>query len=116
MNNKTTVFFIIFIGLILFIAGHNFVRYYIARDYILNVFTSCDSTQHNCFKADPNTADLTFQSGTYEKIQVSAAYAPSCLDEHNCPDFSCDARDSVCNITYCSDDNLDEGESCTNNK
>lgn len=110
-----TVVFLICTGILVLIVGiHNFTRYYIMRDYPLNVFSSCDPAMHSCFIANPDTADPTFQTEPYEKVAVDAAHAPSCLDEHTCSNFTCEGVGGTCEVTYCSADTVEEGESCSN--
>ena len=105
-------FLILLIIAVVVVVGYRFEQYYIARDYVVNVFTECDSTTHSCFIADQATADPAFQTGPYEKVTITAHDVPSCLEEHTCTNFSCDGIQS-CTITYCSSDVLEDGESCT---
>ena len=118
MNKKSSpTIFLIFIGIfIALVIGQNFRRYHIIKNYSLNVFTSCDVEKHNCFQVASGTVDLLpFQVGQYAKVEIIATYAPVCLDEHTCSDFSCDGIiDSACRITYCSEDTKEEGEICSN--
>lgn len=110
--HKTT--FLICVGiLVLIVAIHNFARYYVAKDYPFHVFTSCAPFMHSCFTADPTNSDPTFQGGAYEKVMIDAAHAPICLEEHTCANFSCDGLGALCQVTYCSPDALEDGESCT---
>lgn len=110
----TPAAFLCLLGIIVVvIAGHNFERYYLAKDYPLHVFTACDPISHSCFIADEATADPTFQNGPYEKVEIGAAHAPSCLGEHTCSNFSCDGI-SACSVTYCSESSKEEGETCSN--
>ncbi len=109
---KIWFFAVLMLCAIVFV-GYNFERYYVQKMYPVHVFTACDPTRHSCFTADPASSDPTFQAGTYEKVQISAAAAPSCLDEHTCKNFSCAGVQGTCAITFCSKDNLETGESCT---
>lgn len=111
---RSTTFFTVLCIFILAIAGHNFVRYHILKDYPVSTFTECDPEKHNCFLADIDTSDPTFQTGPYAKVEVNAAYAPSCLDEHTCSNFSCDGIAGFCDVKYCTEDSVDEGETCSN--
>ena len=112
MKHRNSYFLTFLVVAVLIVIGYRFERYYIARDYVLNVFTQCDTTIHSCFTADQNTADPAFQSVPYEKVTIVAHDVPSCLEEHSCTDFSCTGIPS-CKITYCSNDVLGDGESCT---
>lgn len=115
-NKYGTIIFLVILGVfVLIVAGHNFERYHVASDYPLHVFTNCDSTKNSCFGADPDIGDPTFQSGTYEKVEMIASGAPHCLDEHTCTDFTCDGI-ADCQITYCSEETIEDGESCTTNQ
>ena len=83
----------------------------IDRNFILEINTICDSKANGCFSA---TDYLSYGQNPYEKVTVTARYAPVCLEEHNCDSFSCPEvlqKDSICEITYCSNDNKDDGES-----
>lgn len=108
------MFFIALILIVLAIAGFRFKDYYIDRNYILSVYTNCDASVNNCFVADPEFADQGFQAGAYEKVEITARYAPACLEEHTCQDFSCNQFPDNCSVTYCSDDSIEEGEACSN--
>lgn len=115
MNKRyESVTFLISLGaLVAIIAGHNFERYHIFKDYPVHVFTACDTSIHSCFEADPATADPTFQTGPYAKVEMNAKYAPSCLDEHTCSNFTCDGIVGICQVIYCSADSKETGESCS---
>jgi hypothetical protein len=110
---STWIFFAVIIAIIGVVAGHNFYRYYLQKNYVLHVLTSCDTTTHSCFIADPATADPTFQSAPYDKVEISAAVAPSCLEEHTCTDFACTGIKGYCDLSYCSPATLEDGESCS---
>lgn len=113
-DRKKTIAFLILLGFfVIFVAGHNFNRYFIQRNYSLSVFTSCDVEKFDCFVADPEVGDPTYQSGPYSKVEIVAKFAPACLDEHTCQNFTCDGFSEGCKITYCSEDSKEEGESCS---
>ena len=40
--------------------------------------------------------------------------APACLYEHTCSSYTCEDVAGLCEVTYCSADALEEGESCSN--
>lgn len=92
---------------------HNFNRFYLTKDYPLQVFTACDSTKYSCFVADADSADPTFQNEPYAKVEISASAAPHCLDEHTCTDFTCTGVHGACIVKYCSDATLETGETCS---
>lgn len=113
--NGTKLFIICLSLFVLIVPVHNYIRYYIYRDYDLHVFSQCNPLEHNCFLADSESADPTFQNGPYIKVSLNASVAPTCLDEHTCTDFSCANIRGRCEITYCKQALLDGGETCTNN-
>ena len=110
---EMTAFLVFLAVAVLVIGGHSFYRYYIVKGYPLHVFSACDPASHDCFVADPATADPTFQAGPYEKIEINAGVAPKCLDEHTCTDFSCTGIQGSCQVTFCSDSTKEDGESCS---
>jgi len=91
----------------------SFTRYFVLKDYQLVTFTECNTDTHSCFTNDPNFDGFSFYSVPYAKVNIYAPDAPACLDEHTCQGFSCDNRGEDCLVIYCSEDNLDEGEICT---
>lgn len=111
-ENKKTYFLFILGVFVLTLAGHNFARYYLKRDYVLQVFTQCDPGKYSCFEVDPAVSDLVFQTKPYKKVQIVAKHAPSCLDEHDCQEFYCTKDDDTCQITYCSQDTIEGSEKC----
>lgn len=104
-------FFVVLFVLVFGIIAHNYDRYYLVRHFPVHAFTLCDTAAHSCFES-AGDQDLSYQSGPYEKVEMDAAYAPSCLEEHTCSDFSCGTT-GTCAITYCSEDTLEEGETCS---
>jgi hypothetical protein len=108
------VFFLIFIAtLVSIVTYHSFSRYFEKKEYSLYTYTKCDPELNNCFKGKKDSENFTFYTDPYAKVTMTAGYAPNCLDEHNCQNFICPAKDSNCIIKYCSDDNLEEGEECS---
>lgn len=105
------LFLIVFFVLI--IAVYNFMHYYVFKNYTVQVYTACDTSKHSCFVADPDIADPTFQSVPYSKVEMTASNIPSCLEEHTCSDFTCDNIVGACFVTYCSELNKEDGETCS---
>ena len=90
----------------------NFVRYFVFKDFELYTFTACNPDTHSCFLTDPKFNGFSFYSEPYVKVEIAAAIAPSCLDEHTCVDFSCTDTGDMCVVTYCAEEFLEEGEIC----
>lgn len=85
---------------------YRYEEYIIRKNYIIQVNTACDKTSEFCFTED----DSIF----YKKVTIRAKDAPSCLQEHNCSNFSCDSLISDCRIEYCSNNTKAESETCSN--
>jgi hypothetical protein len=113
---RDTKYFILFLVLILLlVAGYRYKKYIIDKDFIINVSTACNISTERCFIADcsPND-DSECDVTPYKKVEILAAVASACLGEHTCENFSCESSEN-CNITYCSEENLDVGEKCYDN-
>lgn len=110
---KQALFLVIMVVFIMAVVGHNFYRYFIIKNYIVHAFIECDPVKDSCFQADPDIADPAFQTKPYAKVEMLSTNAPSCLEEHTCIEFFCSTNDTMCTITYCSEDSKNDGESCT---
>jgi hypothetical protein len=97
---------------VVLIFGHNLKKYYLDKNYLDEAITACNPLQHSCFEADPNNPNPDLQVPIYEKVEVEAANAPACLDEHSCKEFTCTG--TSCRITYCSAESKEAGEVCSN--
>jgi hypothetical protein len=111
-RRTSTGFLLIIVICVATIVIHNLKRYYVDKSYVVTVITSCDPVLHNCFETDPNNPDPNLSIPVYEKVEVTAFAAPTCLDEHTCRDFSCEGVKGMCSITYCIEDSKDPGEFC----
>jgi len=95
------------------IVGYRYDQYLVARNFVLTVDAPCDPSTQTCFISDCSpTTDLSCDTTTYEKVVMNDAYAPKCLEEHSCDNFTCPAADKTCAITFCSKDALADGETC----
>lgn len=115
MKINTRVPFLVLLGiLILFLAGHNFYRYFLVKDYVVHAHTSCDPSNYSCFTLADATGSPTVNNKFYSKVTTDSAHAPKCLDEQNCENFVCARGAVACTILYCTEQNLEEGEKCSN--
>lgn len=97
------------------VVAYRYYDYVVERNFTLDVYTNCDPTAHSCFNLTDPSLGYGFEDGPYEKVNITAKYAPACLEEHTCSSFSCAGiSESKCSITYCSADTLSDGEACTN--
>ncbi len=99
--------------LMLAIVGFRYEQYVIERNFDVIANTVCDPQIEECFvlDCDPDT-DEECDVTPYKKVAIIANQAPQCLFEHSCEEFSCDGRAS-CEITYCTEEALEEGELCS---
>jgi len=80
------------------------------RDFLLRATTSCDPGANACFVSGCRLVDGG-DCEPYAKVEVLARDAPACLEEHTCATFSCKGRPE-CQLSYCSDTALEDGEQC----
>lgn len=109
---KSTKLTIIFIFLSLFVVMvYRYYDYVFDKNFVLMMNTKCDPSRELCFSTDDPSLD--FDKGPYKKIEILAKDAPACLEEHTCENFSC-AGIKSCTETFCSSQNITEGEKCVN--
>ena len=114
MKIKSQYVVVLIIIIFLVTCGYRYYQYVINKNFTIDVNTSCDINKDKCFSYLEEDGTV---SEPYKKVTLLAKYALSCLEEHTCPNFSCptDIKEDDCLTTYCSEDILDEGESCVNN-
>ncbi len=100
------------LALVVVTVAYRYDQYVLHKNYIVNAQAPCDPTTEQCFVSDCTPGDPGCDTSPYEKVTMSAAEAPACLEEHSCDSFSC-AGSLSCSIAYCSDDTLEDGETCT---
>lgn len=98
-------------GIFLIVIGYRYQQYLLTKNYTLEINTICNPRAERCFKLDGADSSVDPESASYKKVDILAQYAPACLEEHTCTDFSC-AGISQCTITYCATDTIVDGESC----
>ena len=109
---KSPRFVIWAVGAIVFLVVLNrFDQYYLKKNFLLKVNTGCNPASEQCFVSDCSAADPECDQSPYKKIEILAAQAPACLEEHQCQTFSCGGL-SQCQVTYCSTGTMEEGERC----
>ena len=110
MNRLSKYLFILVILLFLAVMGYRYDEYILKRNFLITVNAVCNPSIESCFVADCETGPDCDES-PYKKVDILAHNTPKCLEEHNCPNFSC-ANISNCEETYCSENTLSEGEKC----
>ena len=110
---QSPISFLLLVAVLVFsVVGFRYYEYVVNRNFIINVYTACNPSTEQCFVSDCSPEDdLSCPNGPYKKIEIRDADAPQCLEEHTCTNFICGDIAS-CTATYCSEENLEEGESC----
>ena len=114
MDRKSKLIFWIFFVSLVFVLVALFSRFYILRDYTLKDEVECDPQSEVCFErlcleeCEPNA-----EPEHYKVRKVRASDILLC-DPHleECPVIDCSALLS-CSEEYCTDENVPEGEECT---
>lgn len=101
---------IIFLLVILGIFAYRYDQYLLKQNYLIDAQVPCDPSQEQCFAVDCSDDDPECDTTPYKKVEMLAAEAPACLVEEGCEAFSCSTES--CQITFCSDDTLEDGEVC----
>ena len=94
-------------------AAWNYHTYFIAQDYVVLDYVSCDPASEACFaemcEEDAEECDDT----QYKKMEKRAWTVPACArDDEECLELSCEPGEEACIVTYCSEDTLEDGEVC----
>jgi len=124
IDKKSKILFIIIGLLIVGSVAVTFWRYMIRRDYIVQAQTDCDPTTENCFiwECDPAstvegeacTGDPESDIWYYKIIHRNAKNIPNCdPNDENCTALVCDPGEKDCSEELCTDENVPEGESCS---
>ncbi len=109
-NTYKLMFFLL---LVILVCGYRYYDYVLKQNYTVIVNTLCDTNKSNCFISDCDPEVVGCEAKPYKKVEVQAFNAPKCLLEHTCVDFFCDTTQGQCSVTYCNNDNIEDGESCS---
>lgn len=102
-------------ALVLVTFAVRYKEYVVAKNFTIYAHTACASGASSCFTSRCEDGDDSPEcSQGYTKIEILAQEAPKCLLEHSCGSFSCNGYSS-CTQTFCSKENLEEGEACRSN-
>jgi hypothetical protein len=113
MDKAQKYWLLFFIFAVLVVAGYRYQQYILQENFLLEVNTTCDPAVDSCFVVDCSPEEDPFCDTTpYKKIEIKTYEAPECLQEHICENFSCTGKET-CTETFCSDEVLEDGESCT---
>lgn len=114
MDIRPRTLVIICVPLIILVIIASYYRFFIAKDYIVDYEATCDPASESCFVFCEEEG--CEEPEPYARISKYAAdlYAQCGKNISECESANtCVASDRHCVIEYCSEDNLDEGESCS---
>jgi hypothetical protein len=114
MDTKSKILVWGFIGLLVAVSLWKFNALVQRHDFLVDTHVACDTGKFSCF-----TMECDSESGEdctnemYAKMVKRADTMSLCNKfEEECPELECSLGEADCEITYCSDDALEEGESC----
>ncbi|MDQ1300080.1 MAG: hypothetical protein QG636_748 [Patescibacteria group bacterium] len=113
MDIRSRTLVIICVPLIILVVVASYYRFFISKDYIVDYKATCDPANENCFVLCEEEG--CEEPEPYARISKYAAdlYAQCGEDITDCESANaCVPSDRHCVIEYCSEDKLDEGESC----
>lgn len=91
--------------------GVSFYKYVILKDYQIFVEIPCDPALDNCFVRTEEDGTIT----NYRTLSRTASNIPLCDPNTNetCQALTCKPNEPKCEITSCSEEELPEGETCS---
>jgi hypothetical protein len=116
MDKKSKILIWVFVIALIISVGTTYYRYVIKRDYIIFAHVECDPKTESCFYAPcegmdcPAEADIEY----YKKINKKAFNIELCDSESpDCKPLVCQLNEADCEITSCTEENVEDGESCS---
>jgi hypothetical protein len=114
MDIRPRTLVIICVPLIILVIIASYYRFFVAKDYIVDYEATCDPSSESCFiYCEEEECE---EPEPYARISKYAAdlYAQCGEDITDCESANvCVASDRHCVMEYCSEDVVEEGESCT---
>lgn len=114
VNMPSKILAAVFVLALLAAVGWNYSTFFNERDYLVYTEVSCDPETESCFSWVCEEEDEECDDAPYKKITLTAAYAPLCdiYTDEECPEPSCSPLDTACEVIFCSEETLEEGEIC----
>ena len=113
MDKKSKIIICIFITAIIALLSYEYFMLVIKNNYVIKTYTSCDQTKYSCFIQTCTEDEIDCDDSVYAKITKNIINNNLCNQyKAECPDLTCAIGESNCEITYCSLDNVEEGEKC----
>jgi hypothetical protein len=116
MDKKSKILVWIFVIALIISVGATYYRYIIKNDYIIYAHAPCDPKIESCFYVScermdcPAEADIEY----YKKINKKAFNIEICDSENpDCKPLVCKENEADCEITNCSEENIEGDEACS---
>lgn len=120
MDRKSKILLGVFSLAIILSIGATYWRIMVKRDFVVEMQVDCDPASEVCFvgECDPEveqcTGDPEQDTYYYKMLSKKAANMPSCdLETGECPTPKCEMGEEDCEETLCSEELLEEGQSCS---
>ncbi len=113
MDKKTKILFIIVASAFIIAAVIKFYLFFIKNEYLIFDHIKCDPYIESCFVYECESEEADCEPEYYKKIQIKGSDYIECATENGtCPRNTCLDTFKDCEITTCSEDVLEDGESC----
>ena len=105
MRNKNKIIFALLLLLVVLSFSQKIKKYIFDKDYFVYMTPAC-MEGYSCFTSEE-------AEEPYLKVYRKAYSVQECIDSGNCQSDFCKPDEPDCMIITCSDEDLEEGESCT---
>ncbi len=115
MNTGSTILAALFCITVAGAGAWQYHKLLVQQDFIVYDVIPCNPLEGSCFVYLCEEGDEDCDDTPYAKIEKHASDIAVCVPTSNepCPALTCGPNDSMCEITMCSEENLEEGEECT---
>jgi hypothetical protein len=125
MDFKTKALSVFFILLLAVSVWGAYLRFFVARDFVVEGHSECDPEAESCFvsECDPEAApedggcvgDPDVDVSFYKIVNRNASTVPECVPgPEGCPELTCHEGDSDCGQTLCDEETATvEGTFCS---
>ncbi len=117
MDKKSKILICVFVIALILSVGATYYRYVIKRDYIIFAHAPCDPKTESCFYVpceEGDTECIPADIEYYKKINKKAFNIELCDSESpDCKPLVCKDGEKDCKIASCTEENVEEGESCS---
>jgi hypothetical protein len=112
MKNGSALIIVVFLILLTAASFWKYKVYVLERDFTIDSQVSCDVETESCFVQICEDDDCEIEP--YKKISINAGDLPICdeYSEEDCPEPVCPADSQNCMVSFCTSENLEEGEEC----